>query len=325
MVVTVELAAKSLTITSIPRDSRVYIKGHGLSKINAAHAYGGHRLTAATVSDAFGIPIDRYVVIDSASLRKICELVGPLEVVVEKRMNYIDRAGRLRINLVPGRQLLSPAQVEQYVRFRNDADSDIGRIQRQQWFIRQAFSKVCSPSFLWKLPRLIPIARESIRTDLSLADMFRITLLAQEIKQREIVTASLPGHPASIGGISYWVLDAASTKAIFKRIYASELPDSASSCAERLRIAIEYAAGSEQDALGLEHSLIQLGHDVKLKQTVRKGDCMHEQILLSSVLVSRTTLNHMRRAIPAIASWPEVIGSQRPNTDVIFVISRRRT
>lgn len=320
MLLTVEPKMKKLSITSIPRDSQVYIKGYGLNKINAAHAYGGPQLAVNTVAAVFGIHVDRYVVLDTAGLRKVCELMGPLEVVVEKKMSYTDHAGRLRINLKPGRQLLSPAQVEQYVRFRHDSESDIGRIQRQQWFIRQAFAKINDPSFLWKLPQMISIARDAIRTDCSLEDMVRMAMTAREIKPSEVLTASLPGHAASVSGVSYWILDMDSARAIFNRIYDHQISDSIGSSNVRLRIAIEYAAGSAQDAHGLELSLKKLGYGVKLKRVVRAADCVHEQILLSSAIVSRTTIDQLRTSIPMIAGWPEVIAARQPGADLTFVI-----
>lgn len=224
MLITIEPAAKKISVTSIPRDSRVFIKGLGLSKINAAHARGGPKLAVDAISVAFGIHIDGYVVLDTAGLKKACELVGPVEVVVEKRMNYTDRAGRLHINLKPGRQRLSPSQVEQYVRFRHDALSDIGRIQRQQRFMRQVFTRIYDPLFVCKLPQVLWIARDSIRTDLSLPDMIRIAMDSREVKPDSIFTVTLPGHAETIGGASYWILNVANTKAILNRIYGRETP-----------------------------------------------------------------------------------------------------
>ena len=49
MIATLDPKKKKAAILSIPRDTRVKIQGHGFDKINAAYAYGGHKLTQSTV------------------------------------------------------------------------------------------------------------------------------------------------------------------------------------------------------------------------------------------------------------------------------------
>ena len=45
MIVSLDKASKSANIVSVPRDSKVYVDGHGIDKINSAHALGGINLT----------------------------------------------------------------------------------------------------------------------------------------------------------------------------------------------------------------------------------------------------------------------------------------
>ena len=54
MVAHIDFAKKSVSLLSIPRDTRAQIPGHGVTKINAAHAFGGPALTAQTVQQNFG-------------------------------------------------------------------------------------------------------------------------------------------------------------------------------------------------------------------------------------------------------------------------------
>ena len=46
---------------SIPRDTVVEIPGHGLQKINAAHAFGGPALSISVIKHWLGIPINHLV------------------------------------------------------------------------------------------------------------------------------------------------------------------------------------------------------------------------------------------------------------------------
>ena len=54
----------------------------------------------------------------------------------DKNMHYNDNAGHLHINLTKGEHHLNADEVVGYLRFRHDAMGDIGRTQRQQWFLR---------------------------------------------------------------------------------------------------------------------------------------------------------------------------------------------
>lgn len=137
IVVSIDPATKSANVLSIPRDSKVYLSdNHGLDKINAAHAYGGPDLTIRTIQDTFGIKIDHYIALDFRAVRELVKAFGGVSVNVEKRMVYRDRTAGLNIDLHPGYQVLTPEQAEGYLRFRHYAVGDIGRMQRQQWFMR---------------------------------------------------------------------------------------------------------------------------------------------------------------------------------------------
>lgn len=197
---------KKVSLVSIPRDSRVRIAdNHGVDKINSAHAFGGPELAVKTVGEDFGVPIDHYIVIDTQGLKKVFEALGPVEILIEKPMHYRDRAGRLNIALEPGLNKLDAAGLEEYVRYRHDAKGDIGRIERQQWFLRQVKKKLEEPQVLLKLPELCKLAGEYVRTDLSVEDMLKLAAFSKEMKTNKIQTAMLPGDPVTISGGSYWV------------------------------------------------------------------------------------------------------------------------
>lgn len=206
-------------LISIPRDSRVHIPDHkGLDKINSAHALGGPELSVKTVEQLLGVPIDHYVVIDVQGLKSVCEIIGPIEVKVEKRMRYRDRASGLKIDLEPGVQKLTAAQVEEYVRFRHDQKGDLGRIDRQQWFLRQAAHKLKEPSVVLKLPEIFKFANEYVCTDLSFNDMAALLGFAKDLKESQIETAMLPGDARMIKGGSYYVPDPEGVAMVLQRL-----------------------------------------------------------------------------------------------------------
>ena len=64
MIATIDPHLDKATLLSIPRDTRVKIRGRGYDKINAAFAYGGVELSEATVESFLGIDIDHYITVD---------------------------------------------------------------------------------------------------------------------------------------------------------------------------------------------------------------------------------------------------------------------
>ena len=246
--------SKKVSLVSIPRDSRVRIAdNHGVDKINSAHAFGGPELAVKTVGEDFGVPIDHYIVIDTQGLKKVFEALGPVEILIEKPMHYRDRAGRLNIALEPGLNKLDATGLEEYVRYRHDAKGDIGRIERQQWFLRQVKKKLEEPQVLLKLPELCKLAEEYVRTDLTVEDMLKLAAFSKEIKTNKIQTAMLPGEPVTISGGSYWVPQPEASALMLHRMTGA--PQSVSVIAANTGATIHSRRHSHSDeALALDSS-----------------------------------------------------------------------
>ncbi|MDD4601391.1 Transcriptional regulator LytR [bioreactor metagenome] len=207
-VVTVDTKTKSVSMLSIPRDTRVRIPGNGWDKINHAYAEGGHKLTQQAVEGLMGIPIDYYVKINFNGFQKIVDAVGGVDIDVEKRMYYEDPydGDGLVINLKPGVQHMDGETAIQYVRYR-DAEGDIGRIQRQQKFIKAMFNEVASPSVITKIPALIREVGATIETDLSTSEMVNFAQILNDAYKKGLKTDMVPGKPAYINEVSYWLPD----------------------------------------------------------------------------------------------------------------------
>ena len=209
MVVSLDSKNDQVSLLSIPRDTRVKIKKHGFDKINAAYAYGGHKLSKSTVENFLGIPIDHYVIVDTGSFGKLIDAVGGVDIDVEKRMEYEDPwddNGGLVIDLKPGMQHMDGATAITYVRYR-DEEGDAGRVRRQQKFMRACADKLSDPSVVTKLPDMISEARRAVQTDLSVGDMISIaaTLKSADASDDGLKTGIVPGKWLYIDGVSYLV------------------------------------------------------------------------------------------------------------------------
>ncbi len=207
MIVNVDLDSKEICVISIPRDTRVYIEGKGWGKINHAYAYGGIKLLKRTLINLLGIPIHYYIRVDYSSFVKFVDLIGGVKINVKKRLYYVDKAGNTYINIPAGVQLLDGKKALGYVRFRMDAAGDIGRIRRQQKFAKAVLEKLKSPSILPKLPQLIREVATMIDTDMKLELMLKLASYFKDIGSQNICFLTLPGKPAYIGRVSYWLAD----------------------------------------------------------------------------------------------------------------------
>lgn len=132
-------------LMSIPRDLWVDIAGSDRSnRINAAYNEGPERL-AATVTEALGIPIHHYVEVDFVGFKQIVDELGGIELCV----GYAARDAASGLSIQPGCQRLDGVQALAFARSRYyeewdgerwvlDPRADLGRIERQQFFIRSA-------------------------------------------------------------------------------------------------------------------------------------------------------------------------------------------
>lgn len=215
--------SKSLNAISIPRDSKVYLpKNMGIQKINAAHAIGGIDMTIKTIEDTLGVKVDRYIMVHDEAVQKIVEALGGIDIYVEKNMHYNDYSGNLHINLTKGDHHLDADEAIGYLRFRHDAMGDIGRTQRQQWFLRGLLQEMQKPQTIAKIPQILSIAKEYVKTDMSLYEMSQYAALAKHFDIDNIEIATLPGAPNKKGYTSYWVLDPEKTQEVVNRLIYRE-------------------------------------------------------------------------------------------------------
>ena len=199
--------SKSISLLSIPRDTRVRIPGHGWDKINHAYAYGGRELTQKTVEELLGIRIDNYVMVDFKGFKGLVDAIGGIDINVEKDMYYYDDWDGFKVDLKKGPQHLDGETAIQYVRYR-DEEGDIGRIKRQQHFMMAVYDKITSADMLLHVPGLAKQLSSMIKTNLPVSDMMDIgKALHSMVKEKGLAMATVPGTPQYIDGISYWLPD----------------------------------------------------------------------------------------------------------------------
>jgi len=207
---------------SIPRDSRVQIPGRGWDKINHSYAFGGVNLLKQTLVNLTNVTINYFAVFNFDSFPRMIDLIGGVDLYVDKPMRYTDYSQKLFINIPQGQQHLDGKRALEYVRFRHDPLGDIGRIQRQQKFVSAASEKLKTTSIIPKIPSLVNEVISSVYTDLTPLEAGRLVNYASSLKQGRIKFAMAPGKAAYIGDISYWIIDTIELSVLIPKLIAGE-------------------------------------------------------------------------------------------------------
>lgn len=293
VVLNIDPKSKSLNAISIPRDSKVYLPGdNGIQKINAAHAIGGINMTVRTIEDTLGIRIDKYIMVHDEAVRKIVEALGGVDIYVEKNMHYNDYSGNLHINLTKGQHHLDADEVIGYLRFRHDAMGDIGRTQRQQWFLRGLLQEIQKPETIAKIPEILSIAKEYVKTNMSLYEMSQYAALAKHFDIDNIEIATLPGSPNKKGYTSYWILDPEKTQEVINRLIYREKIQSDKT---QFVASVLYTNENTQDAKKLIEMLKT--NNVEVKCTDRTM-ATHSQFIAHTKYVTKEYYNWLEKKVP---------------------------
>ena len=288
----VDPKTKSVNAISVPRDSKVYIPhDHGIQKINAAHAIGGIDLTKETLEETLGIKINHYIMVNDAAVEKAVNALGGVPIYVEKEMHYHEYSGNLHVNLHKGLNILYGRNAVGYLRFRKDGLGDIGRTQRQQWFLRGLLEKLQSPQAIPKIPELINTVTTYVKTDLSLYEISQLASLSKNIDMNKIEVATLPGAPNQKGSISYWILDPEKTQEVINRMIYR---DKASLDNNHIIGGIIYASKKADQAEQMKAEMEELGITVSC---FYRADITHSQFIAQSSSISNEFFNWLKKKV----------------------------
>jgi polyisoprenyl-teichoic acid--peptidoglycan teichoic acid transferase len=256
--------ARRITVLSIPRDTRVRLPGFGVAKINAANVVGGPALTAQVVSQLLGgIPIDRYVRLNTEALEALIDAVGGVEVYVPEPMHYVDRTQQLFITLQPGWHRLNGKQAHHFARFRHDqlGLGDIGRVQRQQELLRALSRELLSPAVWPRIPKVLQVVRAHLDTNLTWEEVLSLAKFLLTYGGDRMDLVLLPGRFSQAGefATSYWLPDLAGIRRVAATHFGLEaevtpIPP------QHLRIAVQNATGKPGMARRMVQELVRQGY-----------------------------------------------------------------
>jgi len=206
MLLNVNTKDKTMNLISIPRDTKVKVDGR-TSKINGLLGKdNGEELITDAVRHITGLSVNSFCKVTFEGLRNIFDILGGVRYNVPIDMDYDDPVQDLHIHLKAGEQTLDGAQVEGLLRFRSGyANADLGRIDTQQDFLKEAIKQKLHIKYIFKLPTIVKELNENFSTNLSTLDI--LTLAIDAYRSNGMSSFTLPGEAKYSGGVSYYVAD----------------------------------------------------------------------------------------------------------------------
>ncbi len=196
--VTIDPISHTAALLSIPRDLYVTLPGYpGQYRLNTAYFYGetnetpggGPALAQATLQQNFGLSTQRYAVIDFEGFQAVIDAIGGVDIdvpheIVDDEYPTPDY-GTERLVIPAGRIHLDGDLALKYVRTRH-ADSDFGRLQRQQQVMLAIRDKALSLGSINQAPEVLNAVGDSLRTDLTLPEIMSIAKAWSKVPRENI-------------------------------------------------------------------------------------------------------------------------------------------
>ena len=207
-------------LISIPRDTWVS-RGAGSGRIGSVYQMGGANLMVKQVSQLLGISIHQYIVIDMKTFAELIDVLGGLDIYVEEKMDYEDPESGLSIHLEQGFQHLTGDESQKYLRFKGEKLGDVGRVQRQQKFIKALYEKVLQLETIPKLPAIADIFQHRMETSAELFDSAHLANVLRKMSSEPPTTTMLPGHADEEG---LWIPNYAEIDAKINELFPNMAP-----------------------------------------------------------------------------------------------------
>ncbi|MCB1005045.1 MAG: LCP family protein [Acidimicrobiales bacterium] len=212
MVLRVDPGETKAQLLSLPRDLWLPIAGGGEQRINTALSVGGPEALIQTINDYFGIEINHYLQMDFFGFKELVSAVDGIPMYFEHPVR--DEKTGLSVTAA-GCITLSPEQALAYARSRSfefqdesgwhtDGTGDLGRISRQQDFIRRAIQRAVVKGIRnpVTLNQLIDVGIGNVTVDdtLTAQDIFTLGKRFRTFEPTELETHSLDVYDDLING-----------------------------------------------------------------------------------------------------------------------------
>jgi polyisoprenyl-teichoic acid--peptidoglycan teichoic acid transferase len=242
MVLRFDPQTKQTTILGIPRDTKIERTGRGTEKINAVDHESGPAAAAKEVSKILGgVAIDRYIRVNNMGVAKLVDQLGGVTVTVPKDIKYQDDSQHFYVNLKAGKQHLDGLKLLGLLRYRHDANGDIGRMQRQQMVFKALLEQSLNPMTIARIPQLFSVIQSHVDTNLTVEELLALGGFSMQNGKSKMQSLMMPGDYNGDGkhGTSYWLADDKGIKNMMARYFDHGTISLEQTKAENLRVNIQ--------------------------------------------------------------------------------------
>jgi len=275
--------SQRIVVFGIPRDTRIERPKYGVEKINAVDKESGVTVAAQAVSKVLGgVPIDRYIRVNNIGVNKLIDGLGGVNVTIPKDIKYQDDAQHFYVNLKAGKQHLDGQGLMNFLRYRHDANGDIGRMQRQQVVMQSLTEQALNPMNVARIPQLLSIVKSHIDTNLTGEEILALGGFSLHTGKSKMQMLLMPGDYNGNGkhGVSFWLPDSRSIQNMMARYFGRGTITSESIKAENVRINIQDTTYFPDATKRLIKKLHQAGYqNVQIDTLKLKEDLATSQII----------------------------------------------
>lgn len=196
--------AKKIYMTSLLRDIYVQIPGYGGNRLNAAYAFGGPKLLMDTLEENFGIPINRYVLVNFQAFAGLVDAVGGVDLEltndeVQLVNGYLDEYNMLEGRApeadyldatLSGRIHLNGPQALAYSRNRY-IGTDFERTARQRNVLSAVIKKL-PKAMATNSGGVIRGLFPNLTTNLTKTEFYRLSLDALKVVSYDLAQITIP-------------------------------------------------------------------------------------------------------------------------------------
>ena len=203
MLVSINHAAKRVSVVSLMRDTYVDIAGVGYAKLNAAYAYGGGPLLTSTITDTYKVDVSRYAAVDFENMIEIIDALGGIDLeMTDAEVNVangymMDMCDTLELNgsdyVLPGGGVYhcNGVQAVAYARNRYVGNSDYARTERQRYVISQIVAEIKRMDVM-QMTQFVKDVLPLVTHNIQESEIWNLVTKAPEILKYDFVQDRIP-------------------------------------------------------------------------------------------------------------------------------------
>jgi LCP family protein required for cell wall assembly len=341
LLVRIDPVAGTVKMLSFPRDLWIPMADTGQNdRINSAYGRG-RQVLVDTIRKDFGVEVNNYIEVDFSGFKGLVGAIGGVPMYFDTPMRDthtgldIPAAGCVNLN---ADQALAFAR-SRYLEFKDsrgrwqgDGTSDLGRITRQQFFVRKALSKAFSLGItdLGTFTGLLNVAKDSVTIDQTIdrGDLFNLVQRFKELQPSDIESYSLPvtNHTTN-GGASVLLVNQAAaqpTLDVFRGVDPTRVTES------QVSVQVFNGSGVAGQARDLRQALAAVGFTVGAAGNAPASDETVIQYARGSEMAADLLARHLSSASllledPALGANHLAIVSGKNFTTVMQAARRAAT